>query len=84
MVVSASSRTGRKILSDKTEKKSPQHTSTPALMGRLWRESIRHYFGWLVLAVFCMALMAAATAFSAWLMEPVVNEVFIAENQAML
>ncbi len=53
-------------------------------MGRLWRESIRHYFGWLVLAVFCMALMAAATAFSAWLMEPVVNEVFIAENQAML
>jgi subfamily B ATP-binding cassette protein MsbA len=71
-------------LSDKTEKKSPQHTSTPALMGRLWRESIRHYFGWLVLAVFCMALMAAATAFSAWLMEPVVNEVFIAENQAML
>ncbi|MDA1089443.1 MAG: ABC transporter ATP-binding protein [Proteobacteria bacterium] len=55
-----------------------------ALMSRLWRESIRHYYGWLVLAVFCMALMAAATAFSAWLMEPVVNEVFIAENRAML
>ncbi len=53
-------------------------------MRRLWRESIRRYFGWLVLAVLCMALMAAATAFSAWLMEPVVNEVFIGENRDML
>jgi ATP-binding cassette, subfamily B, bacterial MsbA len=53
-------------------------------MRRLWRESINPYFGWLVLAVFCMAVMAAATAFSAWLMEPVVNEVFIAQNKALL
>ncbi len=53
-------------------------------MRRLWRESIHRYFGWLVLAVLCMALMAAATAFSAWLMEPVVNEVFIGENRDML
>ena len=53
-------------------------------MRRLWRESIRGYFGWLALAVLCMAVMATATAFSAWLMEPVVNEVFIAENKAIL
>ena len=53
-------------------------------MRRLWRECIRHYLGWIVLAVVCMAVMAAATAFSAWLMEPVVNEVFIGENRAML
>ena len=53
-------------------------------MLRLWRESIRPYFGWILLAVLFMAFMAAATAFSAWLMEPVVNEVFIGENSAML
>ena len=53
-------------------------------MRRLWRECIRHYLGWIVLAVACMAVMAAATAFSAWLMEPVVNEVFIGENRDML
>ena len=53
-------------------------------MLRLWRESIRPYFGWILLAVFFMAFMAAATAFSAWLMEPVVNEVFISENRDML
>ena len=71
-------------MNDKTEKIPTAHASTLALMRRLWRESIRHYSGWLALAVFFMALMAAATAFSAWLMEPVVNEVFIAGNEAML
>jgi len=71
-------------LNDKAKKKLPQDNSTPALMRRLWRENIRHYFGWILLAVFCMALMAGATAFSAWLMEPVVNEVFVAENRDLL
>ncbi|MEE9318765.1 MAG: ABC transporter transmembrane domain-containing protein, partial [Rhodospirillales bacterium] len=71
-------------MNDITDKNPPRHDSTQALMRRLWRESIRHYLGWIVLAVVCMAVMAAATAFSAWLMEPVVNEVFIGENRAML
>jgi subfamily B ATP-binding cassette protein MsbA len=82
--MSASSGTGRKTLKDITENTPPQDNSTPALMRRLWRENIRHYSGWIILALFCMALMAAATAFSAWLMEPVVNEVFIGENRDLL
>lgn len=53
-------------------------------MGRLWRESISGYKGWLGLAVLCMALMAGATTFSAWLMKPVVDEVFIAQNRDIL
>ncbi len=53
-------------------------------MLRLWRENIRPYAGWLVLAVFCMALMAGANAFSAWLMKPVVNDVFIDRNEDLL
>ena len=84
MLMSASSGTGRKTLKDITENTPPQDNSTPALMRRLWRENIRHYSGWIILALFCMALMAAATAFSAWLMEPVVNEVFIGENRDLL
>jgi len=84
VLMSASSGTGRKTLKDITENTPPQDNSTPALMRRLWRENIRHYSGWIILALFCMALMAAATAFSAWLMEPVVNEVFIGENRDLL
>ena len=71
-------------MNDRTENTSPQHTSTVVLMRRLWRESIRHYLGWLVLAVLCMALVAAATAFSVWLLKPVIDDVFVAKNQDML
>jgi len=53
-------------------------------MARLWRECIRNYVWWLVLAVVFMAIMAGATALSAWLMKPVVNEIFIARDRNML
>jgi len=84
VVWSAASNTGCHDVNDTAENPSPRHESTHVLMRRLWRESISPYLGWLVLAVVCMAVMAAATAFSAWLMEPVVNEVFIAQNRALL
>ncbi len=61
-----------------------QNNSTAALMGRLARESIRPYVGWIVAAVLCMALVAAATGASAWLMEPIINKVFVEKNKALL
>ncbi|MDP6603129.1 MAG: ABC transporter ATP-binding protein [Rhodospirillales bacterium] len=61
-----------------------RHLSTVVLVRRLLRENVRHYFGWLILALVGMAVMAGATALSAWLMEPVVNEVFIAKKRETL
>lgn len=58
--------------------------STRTLMGRLIRDSVRNYVRPLLVAVVFMALVAGATALSAWLMEPVVNELFIAKNSEML
>lgn len=60
------------------------HIPTHILMARLWRECIKGYVGKLVLAMAFMALMASATALSAWLMKPVVNEIFIAKDREML
>ena len=60
------------------------HASTALLMRRLLRESVRPYLGWLALAVVFMVVMAGATALSAWLMKPVVNDVFIGRDPAML
>lgn len=57
-----------------------RHRPTAELVRRLLRENIRPYLGWLVLALVCMALVAVATALSAWLMEPVVNEIFVAKR----
>src|SRR3546814_4657021 len=47
------------------------------LIGRLWREFVRPYIPWLLGAVVASAVVAAATAASAWLLDPVVNKVFV-------
>ena len=61
-----------------------QNTSTVALMRRLARESIRPYVWWIVGAFVCMGLVAATTGMSAWLMEPVINKVFVEKDKLLL
>jgi subfamily B ATP-binding cassette protein MsbA len=60
------------------------HRSTAELVKRLLRDYVRPYVGRIVLALLFMAVMAGATALSAWLMKPVVNEIFIGRERAML
>ena len=84
MVLSATASRGSGVLTDSIADASPQHQSTGYLVRRLVDESLRPYLWHLVLAVLLMAIMAAATAFSAWLMEPMVNEIFVAENRDAL
>ncbi len=55
----------------------PRHKSSAVLLRRLLSENVRPYAGVMALAMVCMAVMAGATALTAWLMKPVVNEVFI-------
>ncbi len=62
----------------------PLDRATWPLLRRLIAEHIRPQAGRLACALACMALAAAATAGVAWLMEPVLDEVFIARNAAML
>jgi len=62
----------------------PAHASTASLLGRLFKESMRGYARWFFAALACMTLMAGATAISAWLMEPVVNDIFVKRNEDML
>lgn len=53
-------------------------------MRRLLRDHVLPYRGWFALAVLFMALMAAATAFQAWLMKPVVNKIFVDRDAQFL
>jgi len=55
-----------------------------SLMKRVVRELVGPYMGRLFLAVFCMVLVAAATAASAWLMDPMVNKIFIEKDMSVL
>ena len=57
---------------------------TRALLMRLVREHVRPHVWRLVLAVFCMSVAAAATAGMAYLMDPVLDDVFIKQDRTML
>ena len=57
---------------------------TTRLLRRLLRENVRPYFWRLAAAVLCMAFVAAATAMNAWMMEPVLDQVFVEKNREML
>jgi subfamily B ATP-binding cassette protein MsbA len=61
-----------------------EHRSTVSLFRRLLRESVHHYYPHLALALVCMAVMAGATALSAYLMDPVVNDIFIKRDKDIL
>ncbi|MEK9722901.1 MAG: lipid A export permease/ATP-binding protein MsbA [Rhodospirillaceae bacterium] len=58
--------------------------STRYLMNRLWRDAIGNFAGWIVLAVIFMLVMAAATAFSAYLLKPVFDDVFGGTDRTIL
>ena len=62
----------------------PPPMSSRALVARLYRGHIRRHLAKLNFAAFCMILVAAATAANAWLMEPVLDEVFLNRNETML
>jgi subfamily B ATP-binding cassette protein MsbA len=51
---------------------------------RLVREHVRPHARWLIAAVAWMVVFAATTAGQAWLMEPMLDRVFLERNQSML
>ena len=55
-----------------------------SLVRRLVHDQLRPQAGRLGLALVCMVIVAAATAGNAWLMRPVIDDVFAARNEAML
>jgi len=58
--------------------------ATRMLVNRLVRQYVRPHFGRIAFAVLCMMLVAGATAANAWLMQPVLDEVFLNKNREML
>jgi subfamily B ATP-binding cassette protein MsbA len=55
-----------------------------ALLRRLLAEAVRPHWLSMAGAALCMIAVAATTAATAWLMDPVVNEVFVERNRDML
>ena len=61
-----------------------KYQSTVSLMRRLLRESVGHYRAPIAAAIVLMAIMGACTAFYAYLMDPVVNDIFVNRDRMKL
>src|SRR3954452_19788810 len=55
-----------------------------ALVRRLVRDFMGRHWRRLVLALLCMAVAGGSTALRAWLMEPVLDRIFIAKDSSLL
>lgn len=62
----------------------PLDRSSWPLMRRLWRESVKDHKKRLILAGLLMAVVAACTALTAWLIDPVINELFVKQDDSNL
>jgi subfamily B ATP-binding cassette protein MsbA len=71
-------------LTQANQRTAAEKQSSLALMRRLLGRYVRPYTGRLLLAVLCMAVYAGATAFTAWLMKPALDDVFGNRDQTML
>ena len=61
-----------------------KHSQSGPLLRRLLREAVAPYRSRVAVAVFLMVLVAATTAALAWLMDPVVNRVFVERRSDLL
>ncbi|HWI26628.1 MAG TPA: ABC transporter transmembrane domain-containing protein [Stellaceae bacterium] len=59
------------------------HDTMP-LLRRLVGDFLRPHFGRMALAFLCMGLAAGATAANAWLMQPMLDRVFVAHDERLL
>jgi subfamily B ATP-binding cassette protein MsbA len=71
-------------MKERNDFKSDHTLTNRAIYGRLWREYIAEHRGEIWLAVVCMVLVAASTAASAWVMQPVLDKIFLAKDRTML
>ena len=61
-----------------------KQSATLPLLRRMIRQFVRPYFSRLAIALVCMGLMAGATATNAWLMQPMLDRVFVAHDATLL
>jgi subfamily B ATP-binding cassette protein MsbA len=61
-----------------------QGTGSFALVRRLLRDFMGRHFGAIAFAFLCMGIAAGSTALRAWLMEPVLDRIFIAREGSLL
>jgi len=76
--------TGTGDLTGRHERATPPEYSTRQLLGRIWRDYVRHHTGKMVVAMVCMIVVAAMTGTQAQLVEPALNKLMVSGDAALL
>ncbi len=61
-----------------------KNSSSNRIIKRLARDYIFHYRPYLIGAIICMVFAASMTALNAYMIKPVLDEIFVEKNQSML
>ena len=64
--------------------KNSEKKNTLDLLKRLFSSYVQRHKIKLVISIFCMIIIAAATALNAWMMQPVLDEIFINKNKTLI
>jgi subfamily B ATP-binding cassette protein MsbA len=67
-----------------SDKKPKLEQSPKQLVGRLWRDYLRHHLGRIVAATLCMVLAAAATGAQVQMVQPALDELLVEGNEELL
>ena len=58
-------------------RKEAKRANTRFLVSRLFKDHVKHQLGWLIFALLLMVVVAATTASLAFLMETILDDVFL-------
>ena len=61
-----------------------KNKNTIRLLKRLFTNYVRKHHSKLIISIFCMIVVAGATALNAWMMQPVLDEIFINKNKTLI
>ena len=57
---------------------------TKVLVSRIIKEYVKKHLSILLIALFCMVIVSATTAINAWMMQPVLDDIFIEKNEKLM
>ena len=75
---------GSDDLTDTQEQRQAAGQSSWRLLARIWRDHVRHHKGRIALSMFCMVVVAAMTALQAQLVQPALDRLLVAGEEAVL
>ena len=61
-----------------------ENFSTKKMLKRLFSTYVKKHYIKIFISIVCMVLVAAATATNAWLMQPVLDDIFIKKNKDLI